>query len=215
MHAGFPCFTRDIQEVLRLGADNAELPEHLESLGGTILASGMAVLLKLGFGYVMRDSLLDEERSKKALNFFNDNFVFTDPNSPTGESYYQGKFLIRTRKPGDDMNVYLKFCEDPSDLFTNTPFGRCLNPLAVVSTEVLDEAEAQRIEKNPDLVDLVIRFKDINSILGLIGRTDVDIVGLLLENIVQLTGNVGHLFKLGAIAKDTEIELGLGEFKQH
>lgn len=213
MHAGFPCFTRDIQEVMRLGANNAELPDKLESLGGTILASGMAVLLKLGFGFFMRDSLLDEERSQNALNFFNNNFVFTDPKSPTGESYYQGKFLIRTRKPGDNMNVYLKFCEDPADLFTDTPFGRCLNPLAVVSTEVLNEDEAQHIESDPDKVDLVIRFKDINSIIGLIGRDDVDIVGLLLENVVQLTGNVGHLFKLGAIAKDTEIELGLGNIQ--
>jgi len=215
MHAGFPCFTKELQGVFRLGADNADLPEHFEALGGTILAGGMAVLLKLGFGYVMRDSLLDKERSQKALNFFSNNFVFTDPNSPTGESYYQGKFLIRTRKAGDDMNVYLKFCEDPDDLFTDTPFGRCLNPLAVVSTEVLDEEEADRVEQNPDLVDLVIRFKDINSILGLIGREDVDVVGLLLENVVQLTGNVGHLFKLGAVAKDTEMELGLDNNNQH
>ena len=209
MHAGFPCFTQDLQGILKLGADNAELPEHFESLGGRMLAGGMAVLLKLGFGYVMRDSLIDAERSQKALRFFNDNFVFSDPDSATGESYYQGKFLIRTRKPGDDMNVYLKFCDDPSNLFINSVFGRCLNPLAVVSTEVLDEAEAERIATDPDRVDLVIRFKDINSIIGLIGREDVDIVGLLLENVVQLTGNVGHLFKLGAIAKDTEIELGL------
>ncbi len=215
MHAGFPCFTRELQETLRLGAGNSDLPKQLESAGGTLLASGMAMLLKLGFGYIMRDSLLDKKRSKKALSFFNENFVFTDPNSPMGESYYQGKFLIRTRKPGDNMNVYLKFCNDPSNLFIETPIGRCLNPLAVITTEVLDEEEAEKIEQDPNKVDLVIRFKDINSIISLIGREDVDIVGLLLENVVQLTGNVGHLFKLGAIAKETELELGLENSTQH
>lgn len=219
MHAGFPSFTREMQHVFRLGAGNTNLPTQFEAIGGTVLASGMEILVKLGFGYVMRNSLLNKEQSKKALDFFNENFVFTDPNSSTGERYYQGKFLIRTRKPGDDMNVYLKFCDNPSELFVETPFGTCLNSLAVVSTEVLSEEEARRIEQDPDQVDLVIRFKDINSILGLIGREDVDIVGLLLENIVQLTGNVGHLFKLGAIAADIEMELNLtGEAtknKQH
>jgi len=215
MHAGFPCFTHDIQQVMRLGAKTGEMPEALEAVGGTLLASGMAVLLKLGFGYVMRDSLVDKQRSEEAMQFFKDNFVVTDPNAPGGERYYQGKFLIRTKKADDHMNVYLRFCHDEDDLFIETPFGTCLNPLAVVSTDVLDEDEAEKIENNPDKVDLVIRFKDISSILGLVGREDVDIVGLLLENVVQLTGNVGHLFKLGAIAKETEIALGLNEQASH
>jgi len=209
MHAGFPCFTQDLQQVFRIGANNAEIPELAEAVGGTLLASGMAVLLKMGFGYVMRDSLLSEERSNAALKFFNENFVFRDPSKTSGESYYQGKFLIRTAKAGDNMNVYLSFCPEPDELFVESVFGRCLNSLAVVKTEVLNESEADKIEKDPDLVDLVIRFKDLDSIIGLIGRDEIDIVGLLLENVVQLTGNVGHLFKLGAIAREIEIELGL------
>ena len=103
------------------------------------------------------------------------------------------------------MNVYLQFCPNPAELFIDTPFGRTLNSLAVVSTDVLSETEAQEIENNPDKVDLVIRFRDIEAILSLIGREEVDIVGLLLENVV----NVGHLFKLGAIAKEIEQEIGL------
>jgi hypothetical protein len=209
MHAGFPCFTQDIQQVMRLGTQDADVPEMLESLGGATIAMGIAVVLKLGFGYVMRDSLIDQSRSEKAMRFFEDNFVFNDPNSKNGKRYYQGKFLIRTKKPGDNMNVYLRFCSDEDDLFVDMPFGRCLNSLAVLDSDMLSESEADKIENNPDKVDLVIRFKDLNSILSLVGREDVDIVGLLLENIVQLSGNVGHLFKLGAIAKEIELELGL------
>lgn len=211
MHAGFPCFTQNIQQVMCLGVRNAEIPEPLESVGGTLLAGGMALLLKMGFGYLMRDSLLDKKRSEEALKFFEENFVFIDPNAKDGKRYYQGKFLIRTAKPSDHMNVYFQFCPDPYDLFVDTPFGRCLNPLAVVTTDVLSEKEADAIQKNPDKVDLVIQFKDINAILTLIGREEIDIVGLLLENIVQLKGNVGHLFKLGAIATEVENELGLAK----
>ncbi|MFQ5587806.1 MAG: hypothetical protein ACE5F7_03110 [Nitrospiria bacterium] len=211
MHAAFPCFTQGIHMTLRRGAKTGGLPEALEAAGGTLIASGMALLLKAGFGYVMRDGLLDKRRSEEALRFFRDNFVFTDPGSPGGERYYQGKFLIRTRKPGDNMNVYLSFCPKPEELFIETPFGSCLNPMSVVSTKILDEERADRIEKSPDRVDLIIRFRDNAAILELMGKADVDIVGLLLDNVVQLTGNVGHLFKLGAIAAETETALGLSQ----
>lgn len=209
MHAGFPCFTQDIQQIMKLGAGEREVPELIDTLGGPVLASAMALLLKLGFGYLIRDSLLDKQRSEQAMKFFDENFIFRDPYAANGQRYYQGKFLIRTRKAGDNMNVWLRFCPEPDDLFIESPFGRTINSLKVVETDVIDEQKADELEKDPDKVDLVIRFKDIDSILGLIGRDNVDIVGLLLENLVQLTGNVGHLFKLGAIAKNIELELGL------
>ena len=212
MHAGFPCFSKDIQQIIKLGIhDKIEIPELVDNIAGPVLASGMAVLLKLGFGYIMRDCLLDKKQSEKAMAFFDENFIFRDPNATNGQRFYQGKFLLRTRKPGDNMNVWLRFCSEPDELFIDTPFGRSINSLKVVETDVLNEDEAARLEKDPDKVDLVIRFKNIDSIVGLVGREDVDIVGLLLENVVQLTGNVGHLFKLGAIAKNIEIELGLVE----
>jgi hypothetical protein len=78
-----------------------------------------------------------------------------------------------------------------------------------VTSEVLNEKEADRLEQDLSGVDLVIRFRDVPSIVGLLGRKEVDIVGLLLENVVQLTGNTGHLFKLGAIGADIELALGL------
>jgi len=212
MHAGFPCFSKDIQQIIKLGIhDKIEIPELVDNIAGPVLASGMAVLLKLGFGYIMRDCLLDKKQSEKAMAFFDENFIFRDPNATNGQRFYQGKFLLRTRKPGDNMNVWLRFCSEPDELFVDTPFGRSINSLKVVETDVLNEDEAARLEKDPDKVNLVIRFKNIDSIVGLVGREDVDIVGLLLENVVQLTGNVGHLFKLGAIAKNIEIELGLVE----
>jgi len=209
MHAGFPCFSKEIQQVMRLGVGDSEVPELVDAVAGPVLAAGMAVLFKLGFGYVMRDCLLDKEQSEKAMAFFDENFIFRDPNAPNGQRYYQGKFLLRTRKPGDNMNVWLRFCPEPDQLFTESPFGKTINSLNVVETEVVDEEQAARLERDPDKVDLVISFKDIDSIVGMIGREDVDIVGLLLENVVQLTGNVGHLFKLGAIAQNIELELGL------
>ncbi|MDH5258609.1 MAG: hypothetical protein OEX07_11395, partial [Gammaproteobacteria bacterium] len=68
MHAGFPCLTHDIQQILHLGSSadevsnifsgdlaNAinkaipdEIPKALESLGGTVLSNGIALVLKLG-----------------------------------------------------------------------------------------------------------------------------------------------------------------------
>lgn len=211
MHAGFPCFTKDLQQVMSLGIGEREVPELVDAIAGPILAGGMALLLKLGFGYIMRDCLLDREQSEKAMAFFEENFIFRDPNAPGGQRYYQGKFLLRTRKPGDNMNVWLRFCPEPDELFEDGPFGRTINSLKVVETEVVSEEEAAALERDADKVDLVICFKNIDSIVGMVGREEVDIVGLLLENVVQLTGNTGHLFKLGAIAKNIELELGLTE----
>ena len=209
MHAGFPQFTPGISRIMRIGAESDPgLRSLLSRTGGTMLADSMALLLRLGFGFVLRDGLLDQEQSAKAEAFFDKNFVFTDPQAPGGKRYYQGKFLIRTRQPGDDMNVYLRFCPEPDKLYRKMPWGRGLDPMQVVKSEALDEQRAQQLEQDPDQVDLVIRFKDVESILGLIGQPDVDIVGLLLQNIVQLSGNVGHLFKLGAIGSGVQQMLG-------
>ena len=52
--------------------------------------------------------------------------------------------------------------------------------------------------------DLIIRFKDVKAILGLIEKPDADVVQLLLENQVQLSGNFGHMFKFGAIGESAQ-----------
>jgi len=213
MHAGFPVLLPNLQKTLRLGSnaaiDAGELPAALDKVQGRLLANGMAVALRLGFGYLLRDCHLDAVQSAKANKFFEENFIIIDPLALVGRRYYQGKFLFRTSRRGDDMNVLLRFCPNPDALYIQTPFGQALNALALVDTQVLDESQADLIENDPSQVDLVVRFKDVPSIIGLLGRSGVDIVGLLLENLVQLTGHVGHLFKLGAIATDIQLSLDI------
>jgi hypothetical protein len=209
MHASFPQFSQDIQKVMSLGADTEKVNGVLERIGGSFAASGMAMLLKVGFGFILRDSLLGKEQADKAQTFFDENFITTNPEVDGGIEYYQGKFLIRTSKPEDDMNVWFRFCPDPDRLYRDTPFGKCLDPDAVVAVEVLNEDEARQVAADPDKVDLVISFKDVETIIGLVNKPDADIAGLLLENLVQVQGNVGHMFKFGAIGKNIEIELGV------
>lgn len=207
MHATIPALPDGIHYILKsgiqLGEADGSLDGLLDRMEGTLLATGMAALIKLGFGFLISPGL-SESKARKAQHFFNDNFVMRDPNAPDGVRYYQGKILIRTRKPQDDMNVLIKFCPDPQALFIDTPFGRQLNPVAIVTTEALSEAEADRIERDPDKVDLVIRFKDTRAILGLAGRPNADVAQLLIENLVQITGNFGHMFKFGAIGKNVQ-----------
>lgn len=215
MHAGISWYTNSINHVIQLGEkagiDVSGFAELFNRSSGVVMANGMAMLVKLGFGYLVKDSLLNQEKARKSETFFDENFVIDDPNAKRGHRLYQGRFLIRTRKAKDDMNVLVRFCPDPDAMYLQTPFGKAFNPAALVATSTLNEKEAEKIATDPDKVDLVIQFKDVDSILGLIGREKVDIVGLLLENLVQLKGNVGHLFKLGAIAKNIELELGLSK----
>lgn len=210
MHATIPALPDGIHYILKsgiqLGESTGNLGGMLNRMEGTMLAAGMAVMIKLGFGFLINPGL-SESQAKKAQRFFENNFVIKDPNVPGGIRYYQGKILVRTRKPQDDMNVLIKFCPDPKALFIQTPFGKQLNPVAIVTTEALSEAHAEQIEHDPNKVDLVIRFKDTQAILGLAERPDADVVQLLLENLVQITGNFGHMFKFGAIGKNVQMAM--------
>ena len=207
MHATLPAMPQGIHHILksgiRLGRASGELTGLLSRAEGKILANGMAALIKLGFGFLISEGLSDS-KAAQAQEFFQDNFVIKDPGAPGGIRYYQGKILVRTRKPEDDMNVLIRFCPDPSELYLDTPLGKRFNPCAIVDTKVLNEAKADRIEQDPNEVDLVIRFKDAKAILGLAERPDADVVQLLLENLVQITGNFGHMFKFGAIGKNVQ-----------
>lgn len=202
MHAGFPQVAPGILHTLNRGMQSeTRLKGLLSQRGGHLVAEGLALALRLGFGLILSEGLLGADQSRRAQEFFADNFEINDSMAPDGKRYYQGRFLIRTRRAGDDMNVLLQFCPDPQRLYRQMPWGSCLDPFAVVQTRVMIEDEADSQERQ---VDLVIRFKDAETLLGLIGQPDVDIVGLLLQNLVQLTGNVGHLFKLGAIGADVQ-----------
>ena len=165
-------------------------------------------LIKVPSSVIAPDVGLSSAAHKPIIqHFFENNFVIKDPNVAGGIRYYQGKILIRTRKPQDDMNVLIKFCPDPEALYIQTPFGRQLNPAAIVTTEALSETEADRIERDPNEVDLMIRFKDTQAILGLAGRPNVDVAQLLIENLVQITGNFGHMFKFGAIGMNVQMAM--------
>ncbi|WP_295384129.1 hypothetical protein [uncultured Thiodictyon sp.] len=213
MHPIIPCFLPSLQDTLKLGAGTAvgqaQLPALLAHSGGPLLAQGMALLLRLGFGFLLSENPLDPAHAKKAKAFFEDNFVITDPHAPGGHRYYQGKFMIRSKKPGENMNVMMEFCPDPKKLYVHSVFGETLNPLAVVVTRELSETAANALEKDPGKVDLIIRFKDIASILGLLQNPTADVASLLVQNLLQVTGNMGHLFKLGAIATDIQLSLPL------
>ncbi|MCP5111086.1 MAG: hypothetical protein GY953_09645 [bacterium] len=216
MHGGFACFSREMNGLMRRGAKLGKVDGLLDRAGGKLVARGLAVAIEGALCVAMRYSALNRKQSARADEFFRENFEIRDPFAPNRIRYYQGRILVRTARPEDDMNVYLKFCPDPDSLFRKgllgwarrALFGTTLNPLAVVSTKVLSEEEAQRIEQDPDQVDLVISFKDAGTIVGLVGRTDLDMGDLLVDNVVQMKGNTGHLFKFGAIAKNIELALG-------
>ncbi len=200
MHATIPALPHGIHYLMRSGFARIQITQVLDQIGGHLLAETIAKVIKLGFGFLLLEDL-DENQSRKAENFFEENFVMRDSSSANGIRYYQGKFLIRTKKPGDDMNVYIRFCPDPDALYLP---GHRLNPLAIVHTEAISETEADAIERDPERMDLVVRFRDIPAILGLVQRPDAEVVQLLLENLVQITGNFGHMFKFGAIGKNVQ-----------
>lgn len=201
MHATIPTLPQGVHYLMHSGLKSTRATQALDKIGGRLLAEIIAGAIRLGFGYLILETP-DKTKSDKAEAFFNENFVITDPISASGIRYYQGRILIRTR--GDDMNVYIRFCPDPDELYLDTPFGKHLNPTAIVSAEAIDDPEADAIENDPERLDLVIRFRDIPAILGLMQRPDVDVVQLLLENMVQITGNFGHMFKFGAIGKNVQ-----------
>ena len=206
MHATIPAMPEGILQLLASGAKAGERDEALKGLidrsAGILLAHGMAKLIELGFGFLVCDEL-DVVKKTKTRAFFDENFVMNDPEADGGVRYYQGKFLIRTTKPEDDMNVYIRFCPNTERLFD----GDDIDPRYIVEAKALTEEEAEKIERDPDRIDLVIRFKDVKAILGLIERPDAGPVQLLLENQVQLTGNFGHMFKFGAIGKNVQLAL--------
>lgn len=217
MHAAFPQINSEILTVICEGLRKAKLDKRFDRIAGTTLANVMASALKFAFGFTMISSTWKSILNnisfgrlyKKDRDFFADNFEILDKSVEGGKRYYQGKFLFRTDKKGDDMNVLLEFCPEPEKIYKNTIFGRFPDPKAIVSTSVLKEEEAERIANDPDKVDIVIFFKDVNSIIGLAGNPDLDMVNLLLGNLMHVRGNVGHLFKFGSIATNIKLAFGL------
>lgn len=239
MHAAFPRFFPEIHQAMRLGLAQGAIPAGRDRMArahrqdvhddlrkvdrlnelvrvdkpggleiasegalGRLVADGMAVLLKLAFGLMVLGEEIVQGAHEK---FFDENFVFRDPTAPGGKRYYQGRFLITTRNADEDMNVFLQFCPEPGHLYVNG----LLNPEAVIATHALSKEEAATLKNTPFAFDLLMQFRDLAAIFGLIGTADLDMVSLMLENKVQFKGNTGHLFKLGAISASVQAALGM------
>ncbi len=217
MHAAFPQINSEILSVVSEGMKRAKLDKQLDRIAGTAFANGMALALKLVFGFTMVSSTWKSVVNylslgrlyRKDMDFFAENFEILDSSVEGGKRYYQGRILFRTDRQGDNMNVLLEFCPNPEKLFRNTVFGRVPNTDAIVSTTVLVEKDAEQIENDPDKVDVVILFKDVQAIIGLAENPNIDLVGLLLDNLMHVRGNVGHIFKFGSIATNLKLAFGL------
>ena len=53
MHAAFPRFTNEIDQVMKHGFNISEASVLLDRVGGKLLAKGMAFLLELVFGLLV------------------------------------------------------------------------------------------------------------------------------------------------------------------
>ncbi len=218
MYTGFYQFRTDFIKVLQGDSKQKELArkktDSFSACEGKIVAGVMALLIEHGFqAFATVDSLL------KGNSFFEDNFLIMDDKGQ--DALYQGRFLIRTQQPEDQMNVWFGFLQghpllDPLSRLLKKVRDRTgdqvdlysiLQSVDLVTTKTLSEKEADRYENDPDRVDLVLRFKDIPSIYSLLQSEDLDMVDLMFKNLLQIYGNQNHLYKLGAIARDLQLRL--------
>lgn len=218
MYTGFYQFRTDFVKVLQGGHEQKMLAERqsksYSALEGRIVAKVMALLIEHGF---QAFTTLDAVARKNS--FFEENFIVLDDEGK--EALYQGRFLIRTLQPGDQMNVWFGFLQgnwllaravdvlkrirDRTD--DRIDFYSILQSMDLVSTKILSEDEADRYENDPGRVDLVLRFKDIASIYALLQSDELDMVDLMFKNVLQIYGNQNHMYKLGAIIRNLQLAL--------
>jgi hypothetical protein len=219
MYTGFYQLRTDFITVLQCGPEQQEEAKKetnfFTALEGNLVANVMAMLIEHGFqAYATIDSLA------KKNSFFEDNFIILDDRGE--EALYQGKFLIRTRQPDDQMNVWFGFLQGNGALEPlknllkgisdktdgQIDFYSILQSTDLVSTKTLSEKEADKYENDPERVDLVLRFKDIPTIYSLLQSQDLDMVDLMFKNLLQIYGNQNHMYKLGAITRDLTLTAG-------
>jgi hypothetical protein len=219
MYTGYYQIHTDFIKFLQGGPEQQELARKESNfftvLEGKLVANVMALLIEHGFqAFATIDAVIKKD------SFFEENFVILDDDGK--EALYQGKFLIRTRQPGDQMNVWFGFLQGSRLLAPLSNFAKelrdktddridlysILKSTNLVSTKTLSEAEADQYENAPDRVDLVLRFKDIPSLYGLLQSQNLDMVDLMFKNLLQIYGNQNHMYKLGAITKNLQLALG-------
>jgi hypothetical protein len=220
MYTGFYQVNTDFIKVLQGGSAQQELARQETNfftvLEGRLVAKIMALLIEHGFqAFATVDALV------KKNSFFEENFIILDDRGQ--EDLYRGKFLIRTMQPEDQMNVWFGFLQSDGLLAPLSHFARkirdktedridfysILRSTDLVSARTLSEAEADEYENDPDRVDLVLRFKDIPSIYGLLQSQSLDMVDLMFKNLLRIYGNQNHMYKLGAISRNLQLALGL------
>ncbi len=219
MYTGFYQFNIDFIRFLQGRPEQQALAEKESNfftvLEGKLVAKVMALLIEHGFqAFSAINAVIRKE------SFFEDNFIILDDRGK--EALYKGKFLIRTRQPGDQMNVWFGFLQGNRVLAPlsylmkklrdrtedRIDFYSIIKSMNLVSTKTLSEKEADRYENDPERVDLVLRFKDIPSIYQLLQSRNLDMVDLMFKNLLQIYGNQNHMYKLGAITKNLQLALG-------
>ena len=222
MHTAFPSFNKDLNNFTRFMEKKHEFVAFLRDVAerddiffkhfikiphnalgfkdtkkftnrlvGGGMARFMSDLLKYGLAFIIHI---------KGMEFFKSNFEEININDKSDVHYYNGRFLFRTDKPGDNMNVLLSFCPDQDNLFKD---NGAVDPFAVVSTKLMKEKEADAIQYDMDKVDFVIYLKDVKTMFSLaFGGQNLDLVGMLMNNMMHVKGNVGHIFKFGAIGQN-------------
>ena len=219
MYTGFYQFNIDFIRFLQGRPEQQELAKKesnfFTALEGKLVANVMAILIEHGFqAFSAINAVIKKE------SFFEDNFIILDDHGK--EALYKGKFLIRTRQPGDQMNVWFGFLQgnrllaplsyllkkirDKTD--DRIDFYSVLKSMNLVSTKTLSEKKADRYENDPDRVDLVLRFKDIPSIYGLLQSKNLDMVNMMFKNLLQIYGNQNHMYKLGSITRNLQLARG-------
>ena len=108
MYTGFYQLRTDFIKVLQGGPEQQALARKetnfFTALEGKVVAKVMAMLIEHGFqAFATLDALV------KKNSFFEENFIIFDDRGK--EALYQGKFLIRTQHPDDQMNVWFSFLQ--------------------------------------------------------------------------------------------------------
>ena len=169
MYTGFYQCTTDFVKVLQGRPEQQEIAKKETNfftvLEGKLVANVMAMLIEHGFqAFATLDALV------KRNSFFEENFIVIDDDGR--EALYQGKFLIRTRQPDDQMNVWFAFLQTNGFLEPlrrllkgirdktedRIDFYSILQSTDLVSTKTLNEKEADEYENFCKILERFLRI---------------------------------------------------------
>ncbi len=76
-----------------------------------------------------------------------------------------------------------------------------------VAVSAAFEKGDMKVDRSPDLTanyDVKILFKDVTALLEFLFSKDQDILNVMLENDVEIQGNLNHVYRFGYLAKDLQ-----------